>query len=99
MILELVGSDYKYAAEQMMLTMYPGEKPVYGRAEAGTLSVRLALREGKVYTTASAVLYDGAGGRYTGYSRARNLEFTRRRARPREKRRTGAPLPGYGRER
>lgn len=76
MILELVGSDYKYAAEQMMLTMYPGEKPVYGRAEAGTLSVRLALREGKVYTTASAVLYDGAGGRYTGYSRARNLELT-----------------------
>jgi oxygen-independent coproporphyrinogen-3 oxidase len=72
MILELVGNDYKYAAEQMMLTMYPGERPVYGKAGMGELSVRITLRRGGVYTTVTAVLYDGAGGKYTASSRADN---------------------------
>ena len=76
MIIELVGNDYKYAAEQMMLTMYPGEKPVYGSAGKECLSVRLALSRGREYTTVTATLYDGLGERYTALSRAANKNLT-----------------------
>ena len=31
MELRLIGHNYKYAAEQMLLTLYPDERPVYAR--------------------------------------------------------------------
>ncbi len=32
MKLILQGHDYRYATEQMMLTLFPGQKPVYDTA-------------------------------------------------------------------
>ena len=56
------GHDYKYAAEQMLLTLFPGERPVYpdGPPEAGEDFVRLNLSEGAWWATATAYLrYQG----------------------------------------
>ena len=61
------GHDYKYAAEQMLLTLFPGERPVY-EGEAGHTAV-LSLSRGKTWLTASAVL-DWRGGRWRGTARA-----------------------------
>ena len=37
MKLELIGHDEKYALEQSLLTLFPGEKPVYGTDSLGFL--------------------------------------------------------------
>ena len=34
MKVELIGHDEKYALEQSLLTLFPGEKPVYGTVDA-----------------------------------------------------------------
>ena len=38
MNLYLIGHDYRYAAEQMLLTLFPDERPVYpdGRRSCGS---------------------------------------------------------------
>ena len=33
MKVELIGHDEKYALEQSLLTLFPGEKPVYGTVD------------------------------------------------------------------
>ena len=52
----LLDNDYKYAAEQMMLMLFPGERPVYPASAAGTergRAVTLRLCRGVTYTTAA----------------------------------------------
>lgn len=61
------GHDYKYAAEQMLLTLFPGERPVYEGGEGST--VTLAISRGKTWLTATAVL-DWAGKRCRASARA-----------------------------
>ena len=51
----LKGHDYRYAAEQMLLTLFPGERPVYEEDEEN--KVNLSLKRGKVWLTATAVLH------------------------------------------
>ena len=51
MKLILKGHDYKYAAEQMLLSLFPGEKPEYSGTEAGS-SAEISLSEGAEYATA-----------------------------------------------
>ena len=86
MILHLVGHDYKYAVEQVVLTLFPDERPVYGaidncrggpagdggRPEAApTAEVR--LMHGATYSTAVTVLwYEGV--RYRGVARAKRSQ-------------------------
>ena len=48
----LTGHDYRYAVEQMMFTLYPGEKPVYPDVPTGSDCVEVTVRQGAVYTTA-----------------------------------------------
>ena len=45
MKLELIGHDEKYALEQSLLTLFPGEKPVYGTVDktADTRWARVTL--------------------------------------------------------
>lgn len=59
MKLYLIGHDYRYAAEQMMLTLFPEERPAYPSAppEEGDTWVKLSLRRGAVWATASAELF------------------------------------------
>ncbi len=51
----LKGHDYKYAVEQMLLTLFPEERPVYEGEEEN--KVTLSLNRGKVWLTACAVLH------------------------------------------
>lgn len=66
----LTGHNYKYAAEQMLLTLFPGERPEYpGRPPApGEDGVTLSLSEGKTWATARAMLQYG-GARYAAAAR------------------------------
>jgi oxygen-independent coproporphyrinogen-3 oxidase len=58
MKLTLIGHDYQYAVEQMLLTLFPGERPVYQGEEENRLT--LSLSRGGRYLTASARLeYQG----------------------------------------
>jgi oxygen-independent coproporphyrinogen-3 oxidase len=70
MKLYLVGHDYKYAAEQMLLTLFPGERPEYPDRppEEGENAVTLSLSEGRVWATAHAALQYG-GARYSAFAR------------------------------
>lgn len=58
MKLYLKGHDYKYAAEQMLLTLFPGERPSYPDRPAGEGedSLTLSLSLGARWATARAVL-------------------------------------------
>ena len=50
MKLELIGHDEKYALEQSLLTLFPGEKPVYGTVDktADTRWARVTLTEDEI---------------------------------------------------
>ena len=52
------GHDYKYAAEQMLLTLFPGQKPEYPQdaPAAGEDGLVLSLSLGKTWATATAAL-------------------------------------------
>ena len=52
MKLKLTGHDYKYAAEQILLMMFPDERPEYAEPEPGVLSAEISLNRGKQYVTA-----------------------------------------------
>ncbi|MGM9607340.1 MAG: coproporphyrinogen dehydrogenase HemZ [Oscillospiraceae bacterium] len=73
MTVTLKGHDYKYAVEQMLLTLFPDERPTYGTEEENRVTV--SLRRGDTWLTATAVLY--WKGRLTRHScRARVTELT-----------------------
>lgn len=60
MKLSLKNHDYKYAAEQMMLTLFPGERPHYGEAVEEENTAELSLSRGVVWATGKTVLqYQG----------------------------------------
>ena len=55
MYIFLRNNDYRYAAEQMLLMLFPEERPVYPSADPGLWeenAVELELKPGKTYTTA-----------------------------------------------
>ena len=67
------GHDYQYAVEQMLFSLFPGEKPVYeGDAED---EMTLSLTSGRTWLTATAVL-TWQGGCYRGSSRAKLATLT-----------------------
>ena len=55
MRLYLFGNQYKYAAEQMLLTLFPGEKPEYPEGKPEGRRVELRLNRAVHYTTASCL--------------------------------------------
>ena len=73
MLLTLSGHDYKYAVEQILLMLYPDERPVYGSGTAPdsaagrSAAVRLTL--GGTWATASTKILS-EGGVYHGTARA-----------------------------
>lgn len=68
MELFLINNDYKYAVEQIMLMLFPAERPVYPETPSGADRAELRLSRGKVYDTATCRLYVG-GRRYDGTAR------------------------------
>ena len=106
----LLNNDYKYAAEQMMLMLFPGERPVYPASpsgKAGERSVTLSLHRGKVYTTAVCSLRSG-GAEARERVRIRSDRLQNESERPRLEQRilklsfyraalaAGVPKPAWG---
>ena len=72
MTVELIGHDYRYAAEQMLLTLFPHERPTYESREENRVS--LSLCRGAVWVTATAVLhYQGRISRHACRARVSQL--------------------------
>ncbi|MDR1217299.1 MAG: coproporphyrinogen dehydrogenase HemZ [Oscillospiraceae bacterium] len=82
MRLRLIGHDYKYAVEQIMLTLFPGELPVYDGGD-GRLSACVRLSSGPVFTTASTVIHED-GVRRRASARVRTDALTGARERDRK---------------
>ena len=59
MKLYFFGHQYRYAAEQMLMTLFPGEKPEYPAGAPEGRRLELSLSEGKEYTTGSCLYCDG----------------------------------------
>lgn len=58
MILKLSGHDYKYAVEQILLTLFPGEKAEYeSRIDETENYAEISLSHGAVYSTAVTRLF------------------------------------------
>ena len=70
MELFLRNNDYKYAIEQIMLMLFPEERPVYPEIPGGGLRAELSLGSGQVYETAFCRI-TGERGRFDGAARIR----------------------------
>ena len=70
MYLKLIGHEYKYAVEQIMLVLFPGQHPVYDQMEGEDSSARSSLSLGVVWATARTELR-WAGQTSVGVSRVR----------------------------
>ena len=70
------GHDYRYAAEQMLLTLFPGQRPEYGGGppEPGEDALVLSLHRGAVWATATAAL-TWRGKEYRGARRCKLEEL------------------------
>ena len=60
MNLYLKGHSYKYAVEQMLLTLFPEERPVYPEGRPAGERMEISLHRGERFTTASCLLRTGA---------------------------------------
>ena len=71
------GHDYKYAAEQMLLTLFPGQRPEYPASPpaAGEDALELSLFRGRVWATATARL-SYRGKRCAAVRRCSSAELT-----------------------
>ena len=77
MKLDYRGHNYRYAAEQMLLTLFPTERPEYADAPPGPGedALVLSLSRGKTWATATAALTWG-GAEYRAARRCRVSELT-----------------------
>ena len=57
MRLYLIGHDYKYAVEQMLLTMFPEERPEYPAGKPAGDRMEIRLSRAPRYTTAGCALW------------------------------------------
>ncbi len=75
MRLYLIGHEYKYAVEQMLLTLFPDERPEYpeGRPSGDRMEIRLAV--GRQRTTATCVFRRGVE-RFCGRASCPNARFS-----------------------
>ena len=107
MKLYLYGHEYKYAVEQMLLTLFPNERPEYPSGEPEGERMEIRLSRGARATSASCVLSLGRGV-FHGAARAQNdslsdpLERDRicqrliKNAMYRAALRAGVPKPAWG---
>ncbi len=76
MELFLVNNDYKYAVEQIMLMLFPGESPLYPESPSGALRAELKLSEGEKFVTALCTITDSKGISYRGKAAVSKDLFT-----------------------
>jgi len=70
MKIQLLGHDYKYAVEQIMLSLFPEERPEYS-TDTGGLAVESKLTFGRVYAQAATVIRKDGEPLRRGVSRVR----------------------------
>lgn len=75
MNLYLVGHSYRYAVEQSLLTLFPGEKPVYPEEPGTGDNITVKQSRGKLYTTMTTTLRFG-NRIYRGSARVENRWLT-----------------------
>ncbi len=75
MKLYLYGHTYKYAVEQMLLTLFPAERPEYPEGAPRGERMEIRLRRGGSFTTAACALYT-ADGAWHGRAAVRNDALT-----------------------
>jgi oxygen-independent coproporphyrinogen-3 oxidase len=75
MRLTLRGHDYKYAVEQILLMMYPEERPVYTGTADSVPSAEVSLKLGNAYAVAVTRLRTRSGV-FTGMSRVSRTALT-----------------------
>ena len=68
------GHEYRYAVEQMLLTLFPDERPEYPAGKPGGERMEIRLHRAARFTTASCVLHRGGVSR--GIARADNRLLT-----------------------
>jgi oxygen-independent coproporphyrinogen-3 oxidase len=61
MKLYLEGHDHRYAVEQMMMTLFPGQRPEYpeGRPDGAAPAAHISLTEGEDTLEARVMLWWG----------------------------------------
>ena len=79
------GHDYRYAVEQMLLTLFPDERPTYPAGPPEGDGAQIRLFRGACYTTAVCVLR--RGGVFRGTARVRNAALRDALARERAEQR------------
>ena len=57
MELHLIGHDYKYAAEQSLLTLFPGCKPEYPTKKGKGDRITVRCSKGDTWTTMTTVIH------------------------------------------
>ena len=75
MKLQLSGHEYKYAVEQMLSTLFPGEKPDYSPGKQKENGMTINLREAPVYTTATCI-YRTEQGTFRGRAAVKTALLT-----------------------
>ena len=75
MELKLIGHDYKYAVEQSLLTLFPGQKPEYPEKEGKGDRIIVRCSRGKLWTSMTTTMYRN-GVRSVGQARVRNEALT-----------------------
>ena len=75
MKLQFSGHQYKYAVEQMLSTLFPGEKPDYSLQNPRENGMTVNLREAAVYTTATCI-YRTEQGTFRGRAAVRTVSLT-----------------------
>ena len=56
------GHHYQYATEQMLMTLFPGERPEYPAEKTEGERMEVTLRRGEHQTTAVCLYHDGQKG-------------------------------------
>ena len=107
MKLQLPGHEYQYAVEQMLATLFPGEKPDYSPAGQKEAFIRVSFHEAKKFATAvclfrcKTVVYSGRAAvqreKLTDpVERDRLCQFIIKKAMYRAVRASGLPQPPWG---
>ena len=69
------GHQYQYAAEQMLMTLFPGERPEYPEEETAGERMEIRMHRGGKMTTASCLYHNGVRSFY-GRAAAKNETLT-----------------------
>ena len=75
MKLTLTGHSYKYAVEQIMLALFPGEKPTYSQNDDMQITAESRMTYGSTYAQTATIIENG-GVKFRGVARVSRGRLT-----------------------